>query len=149
MDDVTWHVRVSSESKDSSNVYVRRHRFEVGASLAFDPEHSRITALEYLLGALGADLAGTFRMVARRRRLPVDNVEVTLSGELNNPLTYLAVVGEKGHPGLDRVTGKVYASTNAPQEEVQRVWAETLARSPLVNTLKRAAQLDITLQVVP
>ena len=63
---MTWHVRVSSESKDSSNVYVRRHRFEVGASLAFDPEHSRITALEYLLGALGAGrILGLDRYIER------------------------------------------------------------------------------------
>ncbi len=149
MDDTTWHVRVSSEGKDSSSVYVRRHRFDVGAPLAFDLEHRRVTALEYLLGALGADLAGTFHMVARRRRLPVDNVEVTLSGALNNPLTYLAVVGEAGHPGLHRVKAKVYVSTSAPEEEVQGVWVETLATSPLVCTLKKAAQLDITLQVIP
>jgi hypothetical protein len=64
-------------------------------------------------------------------------------------LTYLDVVGEPGDPGLKRVTVRVYASTEAPEEQVRAVWEALLARSPLACTLAPVVRLELVLQVVP
>ncbi len=107
-----------------------------------------ITALEYVLGAIGADVVYGLQALARKRRVEVDHVEAVVEGELNNPLTYLGVVGESGHPGLERVSVKVYVASVAAEEEIQRVWQEMLSRSPLVRTLQPAIRLELSLQVV-
>jgi hypothetical protein len=44
---------------------------------------------------------------------------------------------------------RVYASSEEAPGEVEQVWSELLARSPLACTLARAVQLDLSLQVVP
>lgn len=139
---------MSTSSKDSATVFVRKHQFTVGAPLQFDEDYPRVTPLEYVLGAIGADLANGLLELAKRRRLEVDRVEVVVHGELHNPLTYLGVVGEEGHPGLETLEIKVYASSLEEEENLRRVFEESLRRSPLACTFETVLQGKVSLDVV-
>jgi hypothetical protein len=148
MESFTWTARVSSRDEETSSVVVRQHRYQVGSPVRFDQEYPGVTSLEQVLGALGADVVSSLRIVARRRRVEIDNVEATVEGELNNPLVHLAVVGEEGHPGLERVRIKVYVSTLATREDLGGVWEEALRRSPLVCTFRNALDLQMDFKIV-
>lgn len=143
----SWSLRVRSAGTDRAVVYTRSHELTVGAPLSFDREYERTTALEQALGALGADVVAGFTVVADRRRVEVDDVEATLLAELDNPLTYLGVVGEEGDPGLERVGIKVYVSSPAPERTLRAVWDEARRRSPLLNTLRGCVDLELTLEL--
>lgn len=148
MEETRWTVRVRGDSTSQSTIYARKGQFQAGDPLHFDPEYEHVTALEYLLGAIGADLVGGLKVLARRQRLQVDDVEAVVSGRLNNALTYLGVVGEDGHPGLEQVSVTVYASSLEPEERIHHAWEEMLKRSPIVNTLRPTVRLDLDLKVV-
>jgi uncharacterized OsmC-like protein len=120
----------------------------VGPPLDFDPESDAVSAVEYLLGALGADVLNGFRAEAKRRRLPLDDAEATVDGRLDNPLTHLRVVGEHGHPGLASASVKVYATSSAAEQALLEAWDESLERSPLVRTLRTSVDLKTELEVV-
>jgi hypothetical protein len=145
---MNWNLRVCATSNDRATVYARRHQFEVGAPVHFDEQYHQITALEYALGAIGADIVRGLQSLARQRRVEIDNVEALVSGELNNPLTHLGVIGEEGHPGLETVRVKVYVSSAEPAGKIQQVWKEMLEKSPLVRTFQSAIKLELDLQVV-
>lgn len=142
-----WSVRVSANRPNQAAVFVRKHRYEVGLPLHFDEEYEQVAALEYALGAIGADIVNGLQALARKRRLQVDHVEAVVQGELNNPLIYLNVIGEQGHPGLERVSIKVYLSSLEPEDRLHLLWEEVLAHSPLVHTFQKAVQLELTLQI--
>lgn len=89
---------------------------------------------------------GGLQVTSHRRRVKLDNIEAVVSGELNNPLTYLGVVGETGNPGLELVNMTVYVSSGAEEKDVRQIWEETLQKSPLVQTLKPTVRLDIVLK---
>ena len=144
----TWTLRVSTAGKDRASVFARTHQFHVGAPVQFDAAYDAITALEYVLGAIGADIVNGLQALARKRRVEIDHVEAVVEGELNNPLTYLGVVGESGHSGLERVSVKVYIASLATEAEIQRVWQEMLDKSPLVRTFQPAIRFELNLQVV-
>ena len=144
----TWTLRVSSEDPVSATAYVRRHRFDVGVPLQFDEEYDCVTSLEYVLGAIASDVVVGFRRLARRRRLDVDRVEALVHGQVDNPLTFLQVVGEEGHPGLTDVVLKVYVSSIDPPDRVNAVWEETLRTSPLVRTFQDCVELRLEHEVV-
>jgi uncharacterized OsmC-like protein len=148
MEPYTWTLRVSTTGKDRATVFVRQHQFIVGAPVQFDGAYNAISALEYVLGAIGADVANGLQSLARKRRVEIEQVEVVVQGELNNPLTYLGVIGESGHPGLEKVRVRVYAASIAAEEEVWPVWQEMLEKSPLVRTLQSAMQFELSLQIV-
>jgi hypothetical protein len=148
VDDLSWHVRVRSTGRARARAYARQHQFAVGEAVTFDVEHDLVAGLEYLLGALGADLVTGLQRAARRRGAALDQVEAVVSGWLDSPLTYLGVVGESGHPGLTRVVARVYVGADDDGPDLQAAWSEALARSPFVGVLTRALELDLSVSVV-
>jgi uncharacterized OsmC-like protein len=148
MEDTRWTLRVTAVQPSGSTAHVRKHSFTAGAPISFDAEYGAITALEYLLGALGADLVGGIQTVARRRRVEIDDIEVVVHGALHNPMVYLRVVGEVGDAGIRAIEARVYISSLDDEARVRAVWAEVLEISPIVNTLTKGVKLNLTYQQV-
>jgi uncharacterized OsmC-like protein len=147
MERFEWTVRVRAGDADRASVFARKHRFDVGPPVEFDVEADHVSAVEYLLGAVGADLAVGLRRLAHQRRLVLDGVEAVVQGSLDDPAAYLGAVGAEGHPGLGRLGVKVYVSTAEAEPRVREVWDEALRRSPLLRTLGAAVPFEIDLKV--
>ena len=140
-----WRLRVTSAEAGATRVSMRRHQFTVGKPVDFDTEAAHVSALEYALGALAAEIVGGLRVFAKRRRIELDHVEAVVDGQLENAMAYLEVVGESGRPRLSSASIKVYVASPRDETTVRRLWAETLERLPLVRTLERALDLQIEL----
>jgi uncharacterized OsmC-like protein len=138
-------VRVSGSPQGSATAFVRKHRFVVGSPVTFDEQDPHVSALEYVLGAFGADLVTGLLAAARARRLDVDHAEALVRGELDDELAAVGVVGATGSPGLARVHVKVYAQSFADEETLRALWRQVLERSPLVRTLERVVRLELEL----
>ena len=147
MDEKHCTLRIRGTGK-SNTVYVRQHKFTVGETLHFDKGYDQITGLEHFLGALGADVVGVLGLVTRKNRLAVDEVEAVVSATVNNPLTYLGVVGEEGSPSLKQVSVKVFVSSLEAEDEVRGAWEQMLIKAPIVNTLKSAVKLELEMKQV-
>ncbi len=147
--EMKWSVRVSARDRNNVAVYARKKRFDVGSPLNFDIEEEGTTAFEYMLGAIGADLAAGMKELCHRRRLEVDNVEVFVVGELDNALAHLGVVGGEGHPGLSSLAIKVFVETLEEKDDIKKVWDEVLERSPLYCTFSSMTgfRFDLRLQI--
>lgn len=146
---MTWSVRVTSGGRRRAVAYARHHRFEVGAPVEFDQRADTVSALEYALGALAADLVNSFTELCRRRRVEIYAVEALVSGTLGNPLFVLEVIGEAGSPALERVALKVYVSSPAPPDTIEALWRDAQALSPLAVTLRAAVRLELELTLTP
>ncbi len=146
MEPYTWTARVGSKQEGAPvRAYVGREQFEVSGALNFDPARTGVSALEYLLAAVGSDLVCGFQSLAKKRRVPIDDIEATVVGELENPLVPLGVIGETGSPGIKRIQLRVFISTPAAQDEVETLWQEVCGRSPLAVTF--AALVELTLSI--
>ena len=142
-----WTARVRSKGTDEATVYARNQSFTVCGQASFRSEDAYPSAVEYLLGALGADLACGFARQADRRGVSPDALEVSISGRLNNPLRVLGVIGETGHAGFEMIRATLYVSADADQAVLQQIWTDVLACSPTVNTLRLAVDLQLDLQI--
>lgn len=144
-----WSARIRPGQEGQAIASARSHLFTVCGQASFRDSDPHPSAVEYLLGILGGDLLSGFAAQAGRQGVLVYELEVTVSGRLNNPLVHLGVIGEEGHPGFEAIAGTLYVSADAEEEDLEGVWRETLRRSPLVNTLRRAVELTLALQVMP
>jgi len=142
-----WTARVRSKGTDEATVYARNQSFTVCGQASFRSEDAYPSAVEYLLGALGADLACGFARQADRRGVSPDALEVSISGRLNNPLRVLGVIGETGHAGFERIRATLYVSADADPAVLQQIWTDLLACSPMVNTLRQGVDLQLDLQI--
>jgi hypothetical protein len=129
-------------------VYARTQRFEVGLPLSFDAEYGGVTALETVLGAIGADVACGVQRLAASKRLVVDDVEAVVQAELSNPLVHLGVVGEEGSPAMKRISIKLYLGSLEDEAALRRIVDEVVARSPLIQTFEKAVELELELRIV-
>jgi uncharacterized OsmC-like protein len=139
----TWTVRVTSTDGRTARVSSRRQQFVVTRPLTFDIEEEGVTALEYTLGALGAELVTGLRELARRRRLHLEDLEAVVTGELNNPLTYLEVVGEEGDAALSRVQMKLYISSSEPAETIEALVRQAVDLLPQARTFRGLVSLEL------
>jgi hypothetical protein len=137
-----WTLRVTSPDRHTARVACRRQQFVVSCPLNFDSEHDGLSALEYALGALAGELVTGVRELARRRRLELDDVEAVITGELDNPLAYLEVIGETGDASVSRIALKVYVTSPAPEEAVQALVREAMNILPLARTFRGLVRIE-------
>jgi hypothetical protein len=147
----SWSVRVRSARPGEtarSLGYARGVSFPFGDSASFREVDPLPSLVEQQLGLVGADLVAGLTSLAARRGIPIDAVEVSVTGTLENPLVHIGVVGEEGHAGFDLIDATVYVATDVDEEILQPLWDEVLRRAPIVNTLSRAARVTLSLKVV-
>ena len=138
----TWSVRIAGTEDNQARVFTRSNRLEIGAPLSFDPEYGELTAIDCVLGAVGADIVNGFRLLAEHRGIAIDHIEAVVSGELENALAFLGVVGEEGSPRISVVSVRVFVSSPASNSEIDDVWQLALARSPLACTFASLTSFD-------
>jgi hypothetical protein len=144
MPGITITLRVTAPDRSVARVAVRRHQFSIGRPLELDISSPRIAALEYALGAVGAEVVNGLREFAERRRADVDAVEAIVTGELENGLTYLEVIGEHGEPRISAIAIKVFVSS-ADEAVTRAVFDDMLHRLPLLCTLRAAVRITAEL----
>ena len=145
----TWTARLRWSDDRHATAYARNHTFPIGQAVSFHTTDAHPSAVEYLLGALGGDLLSGFARAAARCAVPLDALEASVSGRLNNPLVALGVIGETGHPGFEEIAATLYVSAEADEPTLHGVWQATLAASPLVHTLQRCLALHLEIKIIP
>ena len=100
MEEVSWTLRVRATGTNLATVYARQHRFTVGVPVQFDEQYDQVTALEYALAALGADLVNGFHLAARRRRITLTDVEAVVDRGARQPADVPRRRRRGGPPGL-------------------------------------------------
>lgn len=141
-----WRLRSRLGGKLASRIYCRNFSFEVGHPASFEEKDRHPSAIEYLLGAVIADLGVGFATICSRQGLEIDDVELTVKGRLENVLAHLGI--EEGDPSLSAVELTCFASTLDDEARVRKAWEETLERSPCYRTLKKSTSFETRLAIV-
>jgi hypothetical protein len=142
---ITISLRVTAPGPAIARVSAGRRHFSIGRPVEFDDASPHVAALEYALGAVGGEVVNGLREFARRRRLAIDAVEALVTGELDDALAYLEVIGESGRPRIRRIAINVFVAS-ADETATRAVFDEMIERLPLVSTLREA--LDLTVELV-
>lgn len=140
----TLSLRVTAPGPGVARVSIGRRQFSIGRPVEFDDASPHVAALEYALGAVGGEVVNGLREFARRRRLAIDALEALVTGELQDGLAYLEVIGERGRPRISRIAIKVFVAS-MDERATRAMFDEMIERLPLVSTLREALDLDIDL----
>jgi TusA-related sulfurtransferase len=135
----SWRTRVRGRGRAESTVYCRNHSWAVGQPASFEEKDPHPSAVEYVLGALGADLAAGFATVCARAGCELDDLEITVHGTLRDVMAHLGA--SDGDPGFERIEVTCFASLPEDEARVRPLWEETVRRSPLAATFARGAEL--------
>jgi TusA-related sulfurtransferase/uncharacterized OsmC-like protein len=145
--DHRWRVRVRAGDGVAATAFARNHSFAVGQPASFDTGDAAPSAVEVLLGSLGACLAVGFRWRATRRGIEVRDLEVALEARCEDVLVFLGLADE-GNPGLAEVAAVAYVDASASEEDLRPIWEDAVRRSPVAQTLLRGARAELTMKGV-
>ncbi len=141
-----WRARARSTGSLKSTVYCRNFSIEVGQPASFETSDKHPSAVEYLLAALAGDLTTGFSTECAKSNLQVDDIEMTISGKLNNIFAHLGL--EEGDPSFSSIEMKLFVSSFEEETKVRDAWERTIQRSPLAATLKKAVDIKFKLSIV-
>jgi len=136
-----WAARVTWKGGFKGQALVRNHTFVIDEPATLVGKDESPNAAEYLLAAYGDCLSTGFALKATKRGIKVRNFEVIVEGRLDNILTFLGL-SDKGHPGFREIKVRAFIDADTDEATVQTVWNETLASSPIGNTLTRPVVLS-------
>ncbi len=142
-----WQTRIHWNGGMQAKVFCRNHSWMVGQPASFDVKDDAPSAVEYVLGAFGACLIMGFQIRASQQNIRVDELEISLSGQIDNIFVFLGTEQE-GHSGLKEITGTIYVQSDADEEVLSQIWQETIVASPVTNTLIRQIDINIGMRVI-
>ncbi len=142
-----WQTRVHWNGGLQSKVFCRNHSWTVGQPASFDVKDDAPSAVEHILGALGACLIMGFQIRASRQNIRVDELEISLSGQVDNIFVFLGIE-QNGHSGLKEITGTFYVQSDADEDVLRQIWRETMAASPVTSTLIRQVGVNVDMRVI-
>lgn len=131
-----WSARVRWDGGFRSQALVRDHTFTIDEPATLVGKDLAPNAAEYVLAAYGACLNTGLALNATKRGIRLRNVEVIVEGRLDNILTFFGMSND-GHPGFTEITVKAYVDADTDEETLRAVWHDTVAHSPVGNTLVR------------
>ena len=131
-----WSARVRWEGGFRSRALVRDHTFTIDEPATLVGKDLAPNAAEYVLAAYGACLNTGLALNATKHGIKLRNVEVIVEGRLDNILTFFGM-SDDGHPGFREVTVRAYVDADSDEATLRKVWHETVAHSPVGNTLVR------------
>src|SRR5438477_10603612 len=105
--------------------YVRNHQFEVDEPTHLAGDNANPTSMEYVLGALGTCLATGFVFNATQRGVAIRNLELALESTQDNYFAFLGL-DNRGHPGFNEVTVKLFVQASAEESAVREIWDHTV-----------------------
>jgi uncharacterized OsmC-like protein len=141
-----WRVRTRSTGHLKSTVYCRNFSFDVGQPASFEEKDNYPSALEYLVGALAASLTTAFSTESSKAGLDIDDVELTIRCKLENIMAHLGL--EQGDPGIASIDIKCFITSMDDKQKIETAWKDTLDRSPLYATLKKATTINVKVNIV-
>jgi len=142
-----WTVRGQMEEGLKAKMHSRNHTIFAGQPADFSQQVEAPSAMDYLIASLNACLSVGFKSIASRKKVIIDQMELTLKGKLNNVLYHLGIENT-GDPSVQEITGSFYVTSPNEDEEIEEVWKLTLDRSPVYQTLVKNTNINIRLSIV-
>ncbi|PAQ14692.1 osmotically inducible protein OsmC [Bacillaceae bacterium SAOS 7] len=97
--------------------------------------------IEYLIGAAASCFAITFEVMATQKGMTLKQVEVTIEANLNAAV-FLGI--EEGDGGILNPIIHLNVDTDGTKEQIQEIAEIALTKSPVLASLKKDIQLNIT-----
>ncbi len=141
-----WRLRVRSSGAMQSTVYHRNFQWTVGQAASFEERDAHPSAVEVLIGALAASVSTGFATECARDGLEVDDIEITAKATLHSVTAHLGL--DDGDPSLREARLRCFATSFDDEAAVRAAWDRAVARSPIVATLSKAAEIELKLVIM-
>ena len=128
-----------------SVVSIRQHGLTVDEPEALGGADNGPNPVELILAALGSCQEITYRAYATVMGIPLDNVAVTMEGDID--LRGFFAVDESVRAGYEAIRGTVRVESSASEEQLQQLRSAVNAHCPVLDMLTKPVPVELKLEI--
>ncbi len=128
-----------------SVVSIRQHGLTVDEPEALGGADNGPNPVELILAALGSCQEITYRAYATVMGIPLDNVAVTMEGDID--LRGFFAVDESVRAGYEAIRGTVRVESSASEEQLQQLRSAVNAHCPVLDMLTNPVPVELKLEI--
>ena len=128
-----------------SEVSIRHHKLTVDEPEALGGADSGPNPVELILGALGSCQEITYRAYATALGIPLDNVSVTVEGDID--LRGFFAVDDSVRAGYQAIRGTVHLESTASEEQLHQLRDAVNAHCPVLDIVARPVPVELSLKI--
>lgn len=128
-----------------SEVSIREHGLTVDEPESLGGTDKGPNPVELVLAALGTCQEITYRAYAAAMGIPVDNVSVTVEGDID--LRGFFAVDESVRPGYGAMRGTVHIESSASAEQIEQLRGAVNAHCPVLDIITNQVPVELTVKV--
>ncbi len=142
---VTFRSESALQSGLQSHVSMRDHKMTVDEPVNLGGKDTGPNPVELILGALGSCQEITYRAYATALGIPLDDVSVTLDGDID--LRGFFGVDDTVRPGFGAIKGTVHLTSSAPEADLEMLRGAVNAHCPVLDMLVNPVPVDLQLDL--
>ena len=142
---VTFGSKSALQDGLRSEVSIRQHRLTVDEPKALGGNDSGPNPVELILGALGSCQEITYRAFATVLDIPLDNVSVTLEGDVD--LRGFFAVDDSVRAGYQAIRGTVHLESHASEAQLHQLRNAVNAHCPVLDIIANPVPVKLDLKI--
>lgn len=142
---VTFRSESVLQSGLQSHVSMRDHKLTVDEPEVLGGKDTGPNPVELILGALGSCQEITYRAYATALGIPLDEVSVTLDGDID--LRGFFGVDDSVRPEYGAIRGTVHLTSTAPEADLEMLRGAVNAHCPVLDILTKGVPVDLQLDL--
>ncbi len=142
---VTFRSESALQSGLQSHVSMRDHKLTVDEPKDLGGQDTGPNPVELILGALGSCQEITYRAYATALGIPLDEVSVTLDGDID--LRGFFGVDDTVRPGYGAIKGTVHLTSTASEADLEMLRGAVNAHCPVLDMLVNPVPVDLQLDL--
>ena len=141
----TFETRSTLQDGLRSNVSIRQHALTVDEPEVLGGNDSGPNPVELILASLGTCQEITYRAYATAMGIPLDNVSVTVEGDID--LRGFFAVDESVRAGYQKIRATVHLESSAGEEQLQQLRDVVNAHCPVLDIVAKPVPVELTLKI--
>ncbi len=141
----TFRSESALQSGLQSHVSMRDHKLTVDEPKDLGGQDTGPNPVELILGALGSCQEITYRAYATALGIPLDEVSVTLDGDID--LRGFFGVDDSVRPGYGAIKGTVHLTSTASEADLEMLRGAVNAHCPVLDMLVNPVPIDLRLDL--
>ncbi|UCH48168.1 MAG: OsmC family protein [Betaproteobacteria bacterium] len=141
----TFESRSALQEGLRTEVSLRHHQLTVDEPPALGGTDSGPNPVELILAALGTCQEITYRAYATALGIPLDNVSVTVEGDID--LRGFFAVDDSVRAGYEAVRGTVHLESSASEEQLELLRGAVNAHCPVLDILSNPVPVELDLKI--
>jgi uncharacterized OsmC-like protein len=141
----TFESRSALQDGLRSEVSIRQHRLTVDEPASLGGTDSGPNPVELILASLGSCQEITYRAYATALGIPLDNVSVTVEGDID--LRGFFAVDESVRAGYQAIRATVHLESSASEAQLEQLRDVVNAHCPVLDIVARPVPVELSLKI--